>query len=74
VKRTSIIAATILCGVSLIPVLRSDDTKKNPPPPTSPPLDSFTVTGSMNVARYGHKTMLLGSGEVLTVTGEILTL
>ena len=43
-----------------------------PPPPVTnpPPLGTFTATGSMNVPRYGHKTILLGNGQVLAVTGE----
>src|SRR6516162_6890030 len=43
-----------------------------PPPPVTnpPPLGTSTATGSMNVPRYGHKTILLGNGQVLAVTGE----
>jgi len=37
-------------------------------PPTS---NTFTVTGSMNVARYNHKTVLLSTGQVLAVTGDV---
>jgi len=32
--------------------------------------NTFSPTGSMNVTRYGHKTILLGSGQVLAVTGD----
>jgi hypothetical protein len=30
--------------------------------------NSFSLTGSMNVTRYGHRTILLGNGQVLAVT------
>src|SRR5215469_6116790 len=42
------------------------------PSPTTtppPPLGTFSSTGSMNVTRYGHKTILVGNGQVLAVTG-----
>jgi Kelch motif len=36
----------------------------------SPASNTFTVTGGMNVTRYGHKTVLLSNGQVLAVTGD----
>ncbi len=32
--------------------------------------NTFSATGSMNVARYGHQTILLDNGQVLAVTGD----
>src|SRR5215469_3634453 len=55
------------------------DSKKVPPPPPPPPppntnppppTGTFTATGSMNVPRYNHKTILLPDGQVLAVTGD----
>ena len=43
------------------------DKNKPPPPPAS---NTFSLTGSMNVTRFGHKTILLGNGLVLAVTGD----
>jgi hypothetical protein len=37
----------------------------------APGSNTFTVTGSMNVARYNHKTVLLNTGQVLAVTGDV---
>jgi hypothetical protein len=37
----------------------------------APTSNTFTVTGSMNVARYNHKTVLLSTGQVLAVTGDV---
>src|SRR5262249_53424873 len=34
------------------------------------PTGTFSSTGSMNVTRYGHKTILLGNGQVLAVIGD----
>ena len=31
--------------------------------------NTFSLTGSMNVTRYGHKTILLNDSQVLAVTG-----
>jgi hypothetical protein len=36
----------------------------------APMSNTFTVTGSMNVARWNHKTVLLSTGQVLGVTGD----
>jgi hypothetical protein len=46
--------------------------KNKPPTPTpSPtPAGTFSSTGSMNVTRYNHKTVLLDNGQVLAVTGD----
>jgi N-acetylneuraminic acid mutarotase len=35
--------------------------------------NTFSATGSMNVARYSHQTILLGNGQVLAVTGDRTT-
>ncbi len=32
--------------------------------------NTFSATGTMNVARYSHQTILLGNGQVLAVTGD----
>jgi hypothetical protein len=32
--------------------------------------NTFSLTGSMNVTRYGHKTILLNDSQVLAVTGD----
>ena len=32
--------------------------------------NTFSLTDSMNVTRYGHKTILLSNGQVLAVTGD----
>jgi hypothetical protein len=32
--------------------------------------NTFSSTGSMNVTRYGHRTILLNNGQVLAVTGD----
>ena len=49
---------------------RADKNKPPPPPGTNPPAGTFTATGSMNVPRYGHQTVLLGNGQVLAVSGD----
>jgi hypothetical protein len=39
--------------------------------PNKPPgSNTFSLTGSMNVTRHGHRTILLGNGQVLAVTGD----
>ena len=37
----------------------------------APASNTFSVTGSMNVPRYNHKTILLSTGQVLAVTGDV---
>jgi hypothetical protein len=32
--------------------------------------NTFSSSGSMNVTRYGHRTILLNNGQVLAVTGD----
>lgn len=63
-------SATILAVLSLllatVPHLLAD--KNKPPPP--PASNTFSLTGSMNVTRFGHETILLGNGLVLAVTGD----
>ena len=66
VRRVSFVTAISLIGAFLMLVTGSVHAAKTKPPSRN----TFSVTGSMNVRRYGHKTILLGNSQVLAVTGD----
>ena len=61
-------AVLSLLVVTTAPVVAGD--KKGGGGGGGPTTNAFSATGSMNVARRQHQTILLGNGQVLAVTGD----
>lgn len=60
----------IIPAVLSLPLATSAPLTADPKKNGGPSTNTFSATGSMNVARYGHKTILLGNGQVLAVRGD----
>jgi hypothetical protein len=73
-RTQQLIIPAVLCLFFATTALLAAGSKKNGGgSTTNPPPGTFTITGSMHVTRYGHKTVLLGNGQVLAVTGVHVT-
>src|SRR5215470_3954943 len=73
IRTQQLIIPAVLCLFLVTTAALAGDSKKDGGSTTNPPPGTFTITGSMHVTRYGHKTVLLGNGQVLAVTGVHVT-